>query len=381
MNFNNLTNYLDSLYDLKCIPARELIVYKNHEIIYHHMSGFSNQEQKKELNGKEIYLLYSSTKVSTCVAALRLIERGLLSLEDKVSDYISEFESLTVVEDGKERPSKTDLLIKHLFTMCGGFTYDLGSENLLRFKNEEDATTLDIVKAMAKEKLIFDPGTHWSYSICHDILAGVIEVVSGKSFEQFLKEEIYLPLEMYDTAIHLNDEQKERRVVHYIYDSQRNCVNAKKNFSHEFLLSPNYESGGAGVYSTTSDYAKLCDALACGGTAYNGYQVLKPETVELLSKNCLNEIQLKDFHDLHGHLASGYGLGVMMLLDKTKMNLKCANGIFGWGGMAGTKVFIDTKNRISIYYSQEVVGGPECSYQEHQHNVIADMVYQTLGIE
>ena len=380
MNFKDLTEYLDSLGD-KFIPAREIIVYQNHKVIYHHKSGFSDDELSKPLSGKEIYLIYSSSKISTCIGALRLVESGLLSLEDKVSKYLPEYENLNVLDNGEIRPAKTDLLVKHLFTMCGGFTYNKETETLKPFKNNKNATTQDVIRALAKDPLIFDPGTHFEYSLCHDILGAVIEVVSGKTLDKYLKDEIYRPLNMNDTTFHLNDEQKNRLAVHHVYNNENNTLNIGDNLFTEFHLSPNYESGGAGVYSTTGDYAKLVDAIACGGTAYNGYEVLRSETVAKLSRNWLDEVQLADFQQKTGHFGNGYGLGVMMLMNKKPRNYKCAEGVFGWGGAAGTKAVMDTKNQLSFYYSQEVIGGPECTYEEHQHNKIINMLYEILKLD
>lgn len=379
MNFQDLTEYLDTLE--RFVPARELIICQNHEVIFHYKSKFSDVYKTKKLTGNEIYLLYSSTKVSTCVGALRLVERGLLNLEDKVSKYLPEYANLSVMEAGNLRPAKTDLLVKHLFTMCGGFSYNITCEDVKCLKDESTATTREVIRQLAKEPLLFDPGTHFDYSLCHDILGAVIEAVSGKTLDRYLKDEIFLPLSMYDTTFHLNKEQKNRLITHYVYDRESGSLTVGDNLCTDFHLSPIYESGGAGLYSTTSDYAKLADAIACGGQGYNGYQVLKPEMVEMYSKNWLNKVQLEDFWRQHNHLGQGYGLGAMMLMDREPKNWKCAEGIFGWGGAAGTKTVMDTKNRISFYYSQEVIGGPKCSYEEHQHNVIINMIYQILENE
>lgn len=378
MEFENLTRYLDSLQ--RYIPARELIVCREHEVIYHYKSAFANLEKTKPLTGEEMYLIYSSTKVATCIGALRLVERGLLHLEDKVSDYLPEYEHLTVREGDAIRPAKTELLVRHLFTMCGGFSYDLGANALKPLKHDERATTRDVIRELAKEPLLFDPGTHFEYSLCHDVLGAVIEVVSGKKLEQYLKDEIFLPLGMQDTVFHPNKEQKKRLSIHYVYDAEKDSLSTADNLCTPFHLSPQYDSGGAGIYSTTSDYAKLADAAACGGTAWNGYQILKQETIAMYAKNWLEDGLLLEFQDKLKHLGQGYGLGCMVLLDKKPKDWKCPEGTFTWGGAAGTKIVMDPKNKISFYYSMEVMGGPAWSYEEHPHNVIINMIYQILNI-
>ncbi len=370
-DWKELTEYLDSLESY--VPDRELIVYKNHQKIYEYHS--------KNTDGNQLYLLYSSSKIATCVGALRLMEQGLLHLEDKVSDYLPEYAHLMVKDGETVRPAKEELLIRHLLTMCGGFSYERQTENLLPLKKDDSATTRDVVRAIAKEPLLFEPGTQFEYSLCHDILGGVIEVVSKRTLDTYLKEEIFLPLEMKDTTFHLSLEQKKRKVPHYVYHTDTQTVTSEDNEMMEYRLSPKYESGGAGIYSTSNDYIKLADALACGGTGWNGYEVLRPETVEMLKRNSLSEAVLKQFEQKMGHAGQGYGLGVMVLLDRKPRNWKSPEGVFNWGGAAGTKTFMDGKNQLSFYYAQEVMGGPACTYEEHQHNRIINMIYECLGGE
>ena len=324
-------------------------------------------------------MIYSSSKVATCVGALRLVERGLLSLEDKVSKFLPEYASLCVKEEDTVRSAKKELLVKHLFTMCGGFTYNLKSEHLVPLKEDANATTRDVIRALAKEPLIFEPGTHFEYSLCHDILGAIIEVVSQKTLGEYLHDEIFAPLGMQSTTFHPSEEQKKRLSIHYVYNAKTGSLEEGDNLFTDYHLCSGYEGGGFGIYTTAEDYSKLADAIACGGTSYNGYEVLKPETVESFSRNWLDETQLRDFHDKMGHYGHGYGLGVSVLMDRKPRNFKCAEGVFGWGGAAGTKVYMDVKNKISIYYAQEVMGGPGgYTYEEHPHNKLLNMVYEIL---
>ena len=196
---------------------------------------------------------------------------------------------------------------------------------------------------------------------------------------EYLHDEIFAPLGMHSATFHPNNEQKQRLIPFYIYNQETGSLEARDKMFTDYHLCANYEGGGFGIYTTAKDYSKLADAIACGGTAYNGYEVLKPETVDMFRDNWLDEEQLKNFHNKMGHYGHGYGLGVCVLMDKNPRNFKCAEGVFGWGGAAGTKVYMNVKNRISIYYAQEVMGGPGgYTYEEHPHNKLLNMVYEIL---
>ena len=176
MTREELSNYLDNL----PVPSADLTVWLDHKEIYRHTSGFSDKEKTKKLTGKEHYFLYSMTKLTTCTAALMLYERGLIDIDAPVSNYLPEYAELSVNENGSIRPAKTALTVRHLFSMTGGLDYDIEREEI-KLQGKE-ASTRDIVRAIAKKPLCFDPGTHFKYSLCHDVLAAIIEVASGMSF-------------------------------------------------------------------------------------------------------------------------------------------------------------------------------------------------------
>lgn len=378
-SFEKLTAYMDKLGEYS-IPARDVVVWQNHKPIYRHMSGFSDAAGKKPVSAEDIYLLYSSTKLLTCVGALRLVEKGRLKLEDKVSAYLPEYGEVTVKDGDIVRPAKTQMTVKDLFTMCGGLSYDRGVPSLLAVKGDKTATTRDVVRLFVEEPLLFDPSTHFEYSLCHDVLAAVVEVAAGKTFGEYLREELFLPLGMQNASFHLTQEMRAHRTTPYIYNEKEKKLYVDQA-GNAFQLSEQYESGGAGIYCTVDEYIKFADALACGGTAWNGYQVLQPETVMQFGKNQLNEQQLKDFVMKTGHFGHGYGLGVSVLLDRKPRHFTCPEGIFGWGGAAGTRVFIDPENHISVFYAQEVLNTVCETYETHPHNRIINLVYEDLNIK
>lgn len=377
MNFNSLEKYLKELSD-SYVPSLGLKIMKNHKELFSFVSGFSDAQRTKKTEIDDVYLLWSMSKVITAVAVLRLIEKGKLSLSDTLDRFFPEFKNAFYFENGKKITVKRAPDIFELLTMTAGFTYDVDTDNLKRFIGT-DADTQTVIKALANEPLKFEPGTHFCYSLCCDVLGAVIEKVTGMRYGEYLKKEIFDPLQMFDTGFHLNDDMKRRRSATFKMDKA-----AKKSYPINerpvYLLSAAFEGGGAGLFSTLPDYAEFADALACGGTAFNGYQLLKKETVDEMSKNHLGGVQLNDFVTSTSHFGHGYGYCVSVLMEK-KYDFHCPLGVFGWGGAAGCRTFIDPKNHISITYVQEVMDMDTGEYMTHPHNMILNLSYDCIGSE
>lgn len=159
MNFEGLTQYIDSLGEKYDIPACDLVVSYKNEIVYRHMAGYSDLAKSKKVSENDLYFLYSATKMITCTAALRLIDQGLMKLEDEVRSYLPEFCNMLVSDESETHPAKKNMTIKDLFTMCAGLTYNLNSNNIKNVKDAlgDRATTRDIVRLIAKDPLIVAP--------------------------------------------------------------------------------------------------------------------------------------------------------------------------------------------------------------------------------
>ena len=171
-------------------PYSDIAIWHGHTEIYRHKSGYSNDERNEETSGEELYFIYSLTKVMTAVAAMQLVEREIIALDDPVSKYLPEFAGISVKDGDTLRAPKTVLAVRHLLSMTGGFDYDRKTPEILEVLNEKGSgtATRDVISAIAKRPLHFDPGSHFKYSMCHDILACVIEEASKKTFGEYLKE-------------------------------------------------------------------------------------------------------------------------------------------------------------------------------------------------
>ena len=339
--FTKLTEKLDSFLDMH-LPWYDCIVYHKGKCVYRHANGFLDLEKTMPVKGDEHYNIFSCSKVITCIAALMIYEKGLYNLNDKLSDYLPEFKEMYVKqEDGSLKKAENEITIKHLFTMTAGFSYDLCSPSMKLFKEEtkELGTTREFCKYLAKEPLLFEPGEKYNYSLCHDVLAAVMEVITGIEFNQFCTENIFKPLGMNNTTYLLPEKDYEKVAPIYCYRANEEKLDIPASKIPAYRLTLNHASGGAGCTSTVEDYIKFLEGVRT-------YKLIKKETIDLMTTNHLTKKQLSFFP--LGESGYGYGLGVRCPLNgSTKTD-------FGWGGAAGAHLAIDIENEITIFYAQHV---------------------------
>lgn len=373
MEFKELRNYLDSLVNKDNTPSVDCIVYKNHKMIFRYFTGMSDIENKKETTGNEQYIIFSMTKMVTCTAALQLYEQGKFKMEDEVSKYLPEFGEMKITSDelntenaakvasgksfgetlaiNESGYAKTPITIKDLFTMGAGLDYDIDSQSIKKALSEGRTSTRELVRAISETVLGFEPGTRFRYSLCHDVLGGLIEVWSGEKLGDYMYKNIFKPLGMERTYFCTSECYSNPEMAKlYNYDENRKPVIMELNCKYQ--LSEEYQSGGAGLSSCTEDYALFLDALACGGIGRSGERILKPETVKLMGTNHLKGQQCRDFEELRK--GYGYGLGVRVHIDKSRSNSLSPIGEFGWDGAAGAFAMVDCENELSLTYFQQI---------------------------
>ncbi len=357
--FSELDALLDSFLE-RGTPGYDLAVFHKGECVYRRYRGYSDYENKIPMNGKERYNLYSCSKVMTVTAAMMLWERGLFRLEDRLSDYMPEFAEMTVRDGDTVRPAVRPILIEHLFTMTAGFDYDHDAPEYLDFQRDSAGVcrTRDFVRYIARRPLLFEPGEMWHYSFCHDVLAALVEVISGERFGEFVKKNIFLPLGMTDSTFSPAEWHHETLAAQYRFNESGVRERIPKDIIF-YSFGTEYESGGAGCVSSVDDCMKFVEALRTG-------RLLKPETIALMTYDRIEgrrgDNWIPEF---------GYGLGV-----------KCARpgkttGIYGWGGAAGADMIIDSKNEITLYYAQHVLRSPVAAMKTR----IIYLVQKLLGYE
>ena len=363
MNFQPLKDFMDGYLPMLGVPGTDIVIYKDHEEIFRYQSGYDSIKFGTPVNPNALYYMYSCTKVATCVAATQLIERGEILASDPVYAYIPEFADIQVkhtLPDGtvEIRPTEKVLTIEHLLTMTGGLDYDLNRPGIKRVIEETEgrAPTLEIVRALAEDPFLFEPGTKYQYSLCLDVIGGIIEVVSGMTLGEYFEKNIFAPLGMNETSFGLDEEKLSRLAVQYQLDPATGEVNELPATYNPFVFGTEYHSGGAGLISSVKDQILLADALANGGVGKNGNRILSKAGVELMSSNHLHPAALDGFKDLGQVKGYGYGYGVRTNMDPAYGGNLSPVGEFGWDGARGSYISCDPKNRVAFFYAEHMGG-------------------------
>ncbi|UOQ86353.1 serine hydrolase domain-containing protein [Gracilibacillus salinarum] len=356
-----------------------LSVQKESKIMYENYVGYANLDKEKKINAQTIYRIYSMSKIVTCVAALQLWEKGEFLLTDPLSDYLPEFKDMNVMEGDKLVKAESPITIKDLFMMTSGITYGGNGTEVERMTSQvmQEAHAAEQTKGVSQLRLFaekissnplaFHPGTHWRYGLSHDILGGLIEVITGLSFADYLHTYIFTPLQMKNTFFRVPVEKMHQLATFYQRNEQGILIE-NTWIDEQAEPVPIAESGGAGLHSTLGDYQKFAHCLALGGS-YNGIRIISNATLDLMAQNHLPEEMLPEFglHYQHGY---GYGLGVRVMIDQTKGGSNSSIGEFGWPGFAGTYTFIDRNKQVSAVYMQQMLPSLEFYHQPRIRNVI-----------
>ena len=330
------------------IPLLDCVVRQSGEDIFRYRSGYSDDSRSKAADGSERYNIYSCSKLITCTAAMQLVEKDIIRLDDAVSEYLPEFRDLTKIVDGKVEKVRNTMTIRHLFAMTAGLTYNIASDNIKRGIKETGGLlpTRDAMKYLACDPLIFEPGSNWNYSLCHDVLAAVVEVASKKRFGLYVKENIFDRIGMKKSTFLLPDEELPEIAAQYRYDAASGKYVFCGPQIQGYKLGSNYESGGAGCISTVDDYILFLDNL-CRGEA-----LLKRDTIAYMASPQICKAadpQAAEFIKVPGY---SYGLGVRCPVPGGE------RVDFGWGGAAGAYLAVIPSMGVSLFYIQHVLTSP-----------------------
>lgn len=380
MNFEYMKNFMDSLTEW-IVPGNSVVIYKDGKKVFEYSSGYSDLEKKIKKTGEEQLYIYSCSKVATVTAALQLYEQGKFLLSDPLYEYLPEFKKMYVKDGDRIKAAENPITIRDLFTMTAGLSYATNTPAFEKARTLTDGKmdTRTVIKCLAEEPLLFEPGARWNYSLCHDVLAVLAEVVSGMRFSEYMKKYIFEPLDMNNSYYHTpNDVIISPQYIYEIQDT-KNIVElqqkehtigvVKRAYGNELVFGENYDSGGAGIITTVDDYAKFAAALANSGTGLNNNRILSSATVKLMKTNQLNEAQRKtmNWRRLRGY---GYGLGVRTLIDKAESGSNSSIGEIGWGGAAGATIIADTEEKVALFYAHHMLNPQEEYYQPRLRNVL-----------
>ncbi|MGN0376673.1 MAG: serine hydrolase domain-containing protein [Suilimivivens sp.] len=333
-----------------------------------------------------IYKVFSMTKPITTAAFMMLYERGLVDIFDPVSKYLPGYEHMQVATTRGLVDADKPITLKHLLNMTSGLVYPgCGSEperimdDLYRELHEKavqgaNMSNLDILNALGSVPLLFQPGDAWHYGISADVIAGVVEAVTGVTYGEFLKKEIFEPLEMKDTGFYVKEEEYSRLSQMYSRIDEKGRLREADEKAYAWLnmyaptRPPYIESGGGGLYSTLEDYNHFVQMLAAKGT-YHGKRLLGRKTVEYISQNQLtqNQEETVDFDSMIGY---GYGNFMRVMLDPATAGSNGSVGEYGWDGLPGTYFFVDPKEELTLVYMQQIEQGADQGLRRKMRQII-----------
>ena len=273
-----------ALYDLEenNLFGCSYIVYQNGEIVCKKHFGVSDWLQKTPVDDNTIFRIASMTKPITAVAILILIDKGIISLDTPVKTILPQFEDIHVISaDGVDLGvTKTDVTIMHLLTHTSGF----GSIEPHHMTAEDKKTIESTIEYFVKAGLDFEPFTEQAYSAfaAFDVLAAVVEKLTGQDYEEFLQHEVFMPCNMNNTTFIPSEEQRKNIIAMHNKKEGKNCIGATTDgcvfadFPYEHKLA------GAGLASTLTDYSNFAEMLLNNGKI-NKTQIVSEETIKLLS--------------------------------------------------------------------------------------------------
>jgi CubicO group peptidase (beta-lactamase class C family) len=335
------------------------MIASNGKIVYERAFGFADREAGRRMEAGSICRIFSLSKPITSVAVLMLLEEGRLGLMDPVADHLPELRDVQVYDHGPyEAPVLTAparrVTIADLLTHTGGLTYgqaydhpvDRMYQRARLFRRE--GTIADMVGRLARLPLKHQPGSRWEYSISHDVLGRVVEVVSGDRFDRFLHDRVFEPLGMVDTGFSVPDHKLDRFATMYRPSPERGIEVDDPAGTSRWLDPVTFFAGGEGLVSTMPDCLRFLQMLLNKGDV-GGTRLLGRKTVDLMTMNHLPEPLLKDMF-VPGY---GFGLGVGVLVDLAAQANPGSPGEYGWAGSGSTFFWVDpVENLISILFAQ-----------------------------
>lgn len=352
--------------------ASLLVVSKGKELAYLE-EGLASVEEGKPISRDGIYRCYSMSKVVTSTAAMMLLQDGLIDLFAPISRWFPSFLDPKVYDGVALRPAKKEIDIMDLLSMTSGLPYegfpapagmmsitDVYSVVAERLFTANQVTTAEFAEMAGRTPLVFDPSSSYLYGVSADIIGALVEKVSGMSFGGFLKKRIFDPLGMEETGFSVPEEKRGRLVSvyedagaageegtrNYAASTGNGGVRALKLFTGNHLGirndgGPNaFESGGAGLFSTIDDTAKLCRMLL-DGRAPDGSELLRPGTLRFMRDHHLTPEQEKAYHESFGLPGHSYGNFNRVMNDPARAAIIGSRGEFGWDGWLGTYLTVD----------------------------------------
>lgn len=374
------------------IPGAVILIARNGRVAYFEAVGFQDREKQLPMKRDAIFRIASMTKPLTSVAIMMLVEEGKIQLIDSVSQYLPELKNLKVgVEKKNESSGKPELTLEtprremtihDLLRHTSGLTYGIFGDSLVkqayREANVQDSkqTLAQMVTKLSQLPLAFQPGTTFEYSVSTDVLARVVEVVSGMDFDRFIAERITRPLRMPDSGFYVSDAQVPR-----VAEPQADLATGKRPPMRDVTTRPTLISGGGGMVSTAADYVRFAQMLLNGGQLDDA-RLLSPKTVAFMTADHLPAGTAMSPTTQGGFGAlmpspeqgQGFGLGFAVRNDAGRNSLPGSPGEYYWVGASGTAFWVDPKEKLITVMMVQM----PLAQGRHYRSLLRNLVYQAV---
>jgi methyl acetate hydrolase len=314
------------------------------------------------MNADTVVWIASMTKALTGACAMQQVERGKLSLDAPIKSVVPELANPKVLEgfdaDGnpKLRPARRDITLRHLLTHTSGFAYDFWNADIVRYMEKTGTPgVISCANVALTTPLTFDPGERWQYGIGIDWVGKAVEAATGQRLGRYMKDNLLDPLGMNDTAFKIGEAQRKR-----LAKIHARTPDGLVSTDTEIPQEPEFEMGGGGLYSTVGDYLKFAQAILNGG-ALNGARALKPETVELMSKNAMGDIRCRPLKTAQPPLShdvdflDGMSWGLTFLINPEPLPTGRSAGSLAWAGLANSYYWIDPAKGVTGVFATQIL--------------------------
>jgi CubicO group peptidase (beta-lactamase class C family) len=388
---NRITEHLDKNYIAPGkIAGCQTLVARHGHVAYFKSQGLMDRERRKPMTDDTIFRLYSMTKPITSVALMTLFEQGHFQLNDPVSRFIPAWRDHKVWVSGEGPSMETaaiarPMTMRHVLSHTGGLTYGASNHPVDRAYREVGVgrgtgeTLSGFAEKLAKVPLRYQPGERWMYSLSTDVCGYLVEAISGKTFDKYLQETIFDPLDMKDTSFMVAPRKADRFAANYERQADKTLKLIDDPERSNYLKQPTFFSGGGGLTGTTADYLRFCEMLRRGGEL-DGVRVLGPRTIELMHLN-----HLAGGKDLSGmaigafsetaYEGVGFGLGFAMTLGQVEAGA-LGGGDYYWGGAASTIFWVDPKEDLVVVFMTQLMPSATFNFRGQLRNIIYSAIVE-----
>jgi CubicO group peptidase (beta-lactamase class C family) len=372
-NLEYLDEHLKRYIDAGKLAGTLVAIHRKGHLAHWSVQGQADRERGIPVRDDTIFRIYSMTKPISSVALMQQYERGLMQLDDPVERYIPSWKNLRVYQSGVypnfvttpcERPMTVRDLLSHQSGLTYGFMMRSNVDAAYRAAGiggapgvgaEGSRSLQELIEKLAEMPLEFSPGTAWNYSNSTDVVGYLVQVISGKPLDAYLKDEIFEPLGMVDTGFWVRPEQADRLASNYRAASSGGIEVIDAAATSVYLQEPAICFGGGGLVSTASDYLRFARMLL-GKGQLDGVRIIGPKTLDLMTRNHITggktiaaATSAASFQG-GAYEGNGFGLGFAVALNTADGQISSSPGEFNWSGAAGTHFWVDPAEDLTVVF-------------------------------